>query len=97
MKKLLSAAAVTCLLLTAACSGAEETQDGVTAKERSDLDNAAMMLEGNQIIDTSADSLVLEENAAASAPSENGAAPPAPTGPTPAANAAANGNQAAPR
>jgi hypothetical protein len=39
-------------------------QDGITAKERSDLDNAAAMLDGNQIVDTSADSLVLEEEAA---------------------------------
>jgi hypothetical protein len=96
MKKLLSAAAVTGLLLAAACSGADETQDGVTAKERSDLDNAAMMLDGNEIIDTSADSLVLEENAAeATPPVANGAAP-AETSANASGPAAPN-NQTAPR
>lgn len=85
MKKLLSAAALAGLLLTAGCGGSEETQDGLSAKERSDLDNAAMMLEGNQVIDTSADSLVLEESASDPAMTGNEAAP--------AANAANLGNQ----
>jgi len=75
MRKILSAGAAMGLLLVAGCGGEEANQDGITAKERSDLDNAAAMLDGNQIVDTSADSLVLDENAAeAAAPLENGAA-----------------------
>lgn len=64
MKKLMAAAAIAVLLSAGACRDSEDSKDGLSAKERSDLDNAAMMLEGNQIIDTSADSLVLDENAA---------------------------------
>jgi hypothetical protein len=90
MKKLLSVAAVAGLLLAAGCNGSDDTKDGLSAKERSDLDNAAMMLDGNEIIDTSADSLVLDENAAE---------PAAPAGNVtePAVNEAAAANSAAPR
>jgi len=72
MKFVLAMVGAAGLLLTSACGGEEQTQDGLSAKERSDLDNAAAMLDGNEIIDTSADSLVLEENTATA---ENQAAP----------------------
>lgn len=51
------------LLALGACGGEEQTKDGITAKQRQQLDNAAAMVEGNQVYDTSADSLVLEEGA----------------------------------
>ena len=97
MNRILSAAAVAGLLLAGACSRGEDTKDGVTAKERADLDNAAMMLEGNTFIDTSADSLVLDEGAADPAvPADNSSAPAA-NAAAPTSNAAAPANQAAPR
>lgn len=50
------------LMLTAtACNRGGETKDGLTAKQNADLDNAAAMLDGNQDIDTSPDSLVPED------------------------------------
>lgn len=66
MRMMMAAGALAGLLLIGGCGGEEANEDGITAKERSDLDNAAAMLDGNQIVDTSADSLVLEENASAS-------------------------------
>ena len=79
------------LLLTGACGAEERGEDGVTTKERSDLDNAAAMLDGNEIVDTSADSLVLEENGAGAAAAGNAAAP------VPPASDPQTGNGVAPR
>jgi hypothetical protein len=93
MKLLIGAVAAAALLLTAGCNREAETKDGLTAKERSDLDNAAAMLDGNQAIyDTSADSMVPVNDSDPILPPANQAAPAAPT--TPAAN---QGNSAAPR
>ncbi|MDB5668400.1 MAG: hypothetical protein JWL74_1350 [Alphaproteobacteria bacterium] len=53
------------LLALAACGGGDERgDDGLTAKEREQVDNAAAMVDNQQTFDTSADSLVLDENAA---------------------------------
>ena len=58
-----AALAATALLALAACSGGDERgDDGLTGKEREQVDNAAAMVD-NQTIDTSADSLILDENA----------------------------------
>ena len=58
-----AALAATALLTLAACNGGEERgDDGLTAKEREQVDNAAAMVD-NQTFDTSADSLILDENA----------------------------------
>ena len=60
-----AALAATALLALAACSGGDERgDDGLTAKEREQVDNAAAMVDNQQTFDTSADSLVLDENAA---------------------------------
>lgn len=60
-----AAIAMTALLALAGCSGGDERgDDGLTAKEREQVDNAAAMVENQQTFDTSADSLVLDENAA---------------------------------
>lgn len=77
MRGWMAAGALVGLMLVGGCRGEDRSEDGLSARERSDLDNAAMMLEGNQVIDTSADSLVLDENAAAADQAEvsNGAAP----------------------
>lgn len=76
MTRLAKAPPLLALLLLAACGEAAQTQDGVTAKERQDLDNAAAMVEDNQVFDTSPDSLVLEGDAAAASnapePAANG-------------------------
>lgn len=85
--------AASLMLLLGACSRGADDKSGLTAKERADLDNAAAMLDDNQTIDTSPDSLVLNEGAAAeaSAPLEgNQQAAPAP------ANGSATMNSAAP-
>lgn len=75
MRQALTFAALAGSILTAACGSGEETKDGLSAKERSDLDNAAAMLD-NQIYDTSPDSLVLDENALDPAlPPDNAVAP----------------------
>ena len=59
-----AALAATALLALTACSGGDERgDDGLTAKEREQVDNAAAMVENQQTFDTSADSLVLDENA----------------------------------
>ena len=58
------ALATAALLALAGCSGGDERgDDGLTAKEREQVDNAAAMVENQQTFDTSADSLVLDENA----------------------------------
>jgi len=76
MKAIKLAAATSVLLLTSACGRGEPNEGGISAKERADLDNAAMMVEGNQMFDTSADSLVIDESPAnANAPSGNAAGP----------------------
>ncbi|MFN3724973.1 MAG: hypothetical protein ACK4SZ_01575 [Allosphingosinicella sp.] len=60
-----AALAATALLALAGCGGGDERgDDGLTAKEREQIDNAAAMVENQQTFDTSADSLVLDENAA---------------------------------
>ena len=55
--------AASLMLLLGACSRGADDKSGLTAKERADLDNAAAMLDDNQTIDTSPDSLVLNESA----------------------------------
>ncbi len=62
-RTLFSAVAGSALLLSG-CGGDAETEEGVTAEERRNLDNAAAMLDDQAVVDTSADSLVVEENAA---------------------------------
>jgi hypothetical protein len=57
------------LALLAGCGGAEPGAGGVTPEEESALDNAAAMLDSNNI-DVSADSMVANE--ADLAPAENG-------------------------
>ena len=59
----LTALAAVALLALAGCGGDEPGEGGVTSEERQQLDNAAAMVE-NQTFDTSADSLVIDENAA---------------------------------
>ena len=62
----------------AGCNRDGAGEKGLSDKQRSDLDNAAAMLDGNQTIDTSPDSLVLNEGAAdegANGASANAAAP----------------------
>jgi len=60
-----AALAAAALLALAGCGGGDERgDDGLTAKEREQVDNAAAMVENQQTFDTSADSLVLDENAA---------------------------------
>ncbi len=60
-----AAFAAAALLALAGCGGGDERgDDGLTAKEREQVDNAAAMVENQQTFDTSADSLVLDENAA---------------------------------
>ena len=60
-----AAFAAAALLALASCGGGDERgDDGLTAKEREQVDNAAAMVENQQTFDTSADSLVLDENAA---------------------------------
>lgn len=66
-------AAIAAVLMLAACGGPEDTKDGLSAKERRDLDNAAAMLD-NQVYDTSADSLVPEESGNGAAPVDNAVA-----------------------
>ena len=56
--------AASLMLLLGACSRGADDKSGLTAKERADLDNAAAMLDDNQTIDTSPDSLVLNESVA---------------------------------
>lgn len=73
MRRFAPIAATGLLLLLAAC-GNDQSKDGVSAQERRDLDNAAAMVEGNQMFDTSADSLVLEGEDEV-APPANDAAP----------------------
>ena len=60
--RLLTALTAVALLTLAGC-GDEPGEGGVTSEERQQLDNAAAMVE-NQTFDTSADSLVIDENAA---------------------------------
>lgn len=65
------------LVLLSGCSRDPETKDGLTARQQSQLDNAAAML-GDQEIDTSPDSLVPEEAnviAGETVPRANAAAP----------------------
>ena len=60
-----AALAAAALLTLAGCGGGDERgDDGLTAEERQQVDNAAAMVENQQTFDTSADSLVLDENAA---------------------------------
>ena len=58
-----AAFAAAALLMLAGCGREQAGEGGVTAEEREQLDNAAAMVD-NQTFDTSADSLVLDENAA---------------------------------
>ena len=56
-------AAVAALALAGCGGGDERGDDGLTAEERGQVDNAAALVENQQTFDTSADSLVLDENA----------------------------------
>ena len=79
MRRELAFAASLALLL-GACGDGRDEKTGLTAKERAQLDNAAAMQDQAQTIDTSPDSLVLNESAVdgASASLEgNGQAMPA--------------------
>ena len=62
MRRELAFAASLALLL-GACGEGRDEKTGLTAKERAQLDNAAAMQDQAQTIDTSPDSLVLNESA----------------------------------
>ena len=51
-------------LLMSGCGGDGPGEGGVTGEERRQLDNAAAMVENQTYLDTSADSLLLDEDAA---------------------------------
>jgi hypothetical protein len=89
----------TLALLVAGCGRGDRNKGMPSEQQKADLDNAAAMVEGNETIDTSPDSLTLNESMtdpglnAATPPAGNVAAP-APAAP---ANAAAPQNGSAAR
>lgn len=100
MKKSL-VVAVTLALLVAACGRGDRNKGMPSEQQKADLDNAAAMVEGNETIDTSPDSLTLNEGAAdvdlnAAANRIGPAAPPNAAGPA-AAPAPGNAAQGQPR
>ena len=60
----IAALAALALLSLSGCSRDEPGEGGVTSEERHQLDNAAAMVDNQTDVDTSADSLVLDEDAA---------------------------------
>src|SRR3712207_3815358 len=89
------AVAASLLLLLGACGDGRDEKTGLTAKERADLDNTAAMQDELQTIDTSPDSLVLNESAANEAGAPLGAnQQAAPTNGSATANVAASSNTA---
>ena len=73
--KIIAAGLLALALTLAACNRDPAGKDGLTGAQRQQIDNAAAMVEDNQVYDTSPDSLTLNANAGDAA-GANSAAPP---------------------